>query len=643
MGSLKRASLLAGAIGLVLPLLSAPTLSAAQTGQNSPGGAPVTLGKPGQDFGPLAAQAGNRGAAVFKNVCATCHEHGIAHAPAVTILQLMTPASIYRVLTTGPMQVQASDLSDADKKAVAQFLAGKNIASDSGLAPPACKGSAAVFDNREPPVFPGWGVTLTNTRDIPATTGGIDVGNVGRLKLKWALGFAGATRVRSHPALAGGAIYIGSESGTVYALDRRAGCLRWEFHASAEVRTGIVVAPWNAGDKSARPLLYFGDIVGNVYAVDAETGAQAWRDRVDPHPSTTITGSPVLYGNRLYVPVSSLEEAIADPRYECCTFRGSIVAYDALTGKRAWQSYMMAKPAPQGVNSSGAGRFGPSGAPIWNTPAIDEKRGVLYFGTGDNYSSPTNEISDAIVALDLKTGKFKWVYQATARDAWNGACGLAVSTLCPKEDGPDFDFGAAAILATSSDGKQFVVAGQKSGWVYALAPDTGKLIWKTKVGRGGIKAGVYFGMAVQGDKVFVPISDPPDNRSYPEPAKPGLYAIDLRSGKFLWKAPNQESTCQGRGPNCSLGIAAAASVTDGLVLTGASDGWLRIYDANTGHVLWRFDTTKRVKTVGGGEAAGGSMGGGTSPIAYHGALIVESGYSFAGAMPGNVLLVFDTK
>lgn len=77
------------------------------------------------------------------------------------------------------------------------------------------------------------------------------------------------------------------------------------------------------------------------------------------------------------------------------------------------------------------------------------------------------------------------------------------------------------------------------------------------------------------------------------------------------------------------------SATDELVFTGASDGWLRIYDAATGEVLWTYDTTQRVGTLG-----GGSIGGGAGPIAWRGSVYVESGYGFAGRMPGNVLLVF---
>jgi polyvinyl alcohol dehydrogenase (cytochrome) len=592
-----------------------------------------------QQFGETAAS--KRGGEVYRQSCAACHDAGVPRAPALYILRILPPAAIHRALTTGPMRVQGSALSEADRRAVSEYLSGRELATESVLEPPKCEGSAAQFDFDEPPVYSAWGVDPYNTRYIASTSAGVDAGRVGRLKLKWALGFESATRARSQPALAGGALYVGSEDGRVFALDRETGCQRWAFHAGAEVRTGIVASPWKKGDRTSAPLLYFGDLAGSVYAVDARDGKLAWRDRADPHPSTTLTAAPALHGDRLYVPVSSLEEGVADGKYPCCTFRGSIVAYDARTGERQWQSYVVDEPKPVQATPAGIKQWGPSGVAIWNTPAIDERRGVLYFTTGDNYSSPTTGMSDSVIAMDLATGRIRWVYQALAGDAWNASCSLPDRGNCPEEDGPDYDFGAAAILATSSQGRQYVLAGQKSGFVYALEPDTGKLVWKTKVGRGGILAGVYFGMATYGDRVYVPVNDAPDGREYDEPAKPGLYALDVNTGALLWSAPYAEASCSARGALCAPGIAAAVTATDDLVFTGAGDGWIRVHDARSGRTLWEFDTLQDIVTVSGGKAKGGSMGGGAGPILHDGTLIMPSGYGFAGRMPGNVLLVFE--
>ncbi len=83
-----------------------------------------------------------------------------------------------------------------------------------------------------------------------------------------------------------------------------------------------------------------------MYAVDAQTGKLLWKVKVDDHPQAAITAASAFYAGRLYVPVSSREEAkVADPRYPCCVFRGSVLALDAATGKRIWKTYMIDEEA----------------------------------------------------------------------------------------------------------------------------------------------------------------------------------------------------------------------------------------------------------------------------------------------------------
>jgi len=590
------------------------------------------------------ANATSHGGQIYTRVCATCHERGLNRAPQRAMLLLMSPESIYRAMTKGVMRAQAVGLSDADKIAVAEFIAKREL--DPALEnaePVRCEGEAAAFDYDEPPVFAGWGLTPASTHMIPGDTAGVHKNNVGSLKLKWAFAYPGASRTRSQPALAGGALYVGSHGGTVYAFDRATGCARWTFDASAEVRTGIVVSPWEAGNRSAEPMAYFADLIGNVYALDAVTGALRWRARPDEHPNVTLTAAPALHEGMLYVPVSSLEVVpAAEADYECCRFRGSVVAYEATTGEKKWQAFTIPEnPTPRGINAAGTQNYGPSGAPVWNTPAIDVKRNQLTIGTGENYSSPASGESDAIIAFDLTSGDVNWVFQATEGDAWNVACGREKGVNCPVEDGPDFDFGAGTMLAQDSSGREYVIGGQKSGVVHALNPDTGELVWQTKVGRGGVHAGVYFGMAVQGDRVFVPISDTPDGREYTEDPRPGMYALDLRTGEYLWQAPS-ENICRDEQKFCQPGYAGAITVTSDLVIAGSIDGHLRAFDTETGEVVWDFDTAIEFDDVGGGKARGGSFGGGAAPLAYKGQLIVNSGYGFALKMPGNALLVFET-
>ena len=221
------------------------------------------------------------------------------------------------------MQAQAGALSEDERIAVAEYLAKTRLdAYESPSLPPACSAEEAEFDYAKPPTKPGWGFGLDNNRYVDADTAGLDAATLKTLELKWALAFPNALRARSQPGLGGGGLYVGSQDGTVYALNARTGCLRWTFRASAEVRTAIAVSPWHAGDEKAEPTLYFGDLLARAYAVDAVTGELKWSVKVDDHPNATITGSPVLAGDRVLVPISSLEvTSAADPQYPCCTFR----------------------------------------------------------------------------------------------------------------------------------------------------------------------------------------------------------------------------------------------------------------------------------------------------------------------------------
>ncbi len=580
------------------------------------------------------------GKALYAAYCASCHDGAVAKAPHRDMLALMTPTAVRKALTTGLMSAQAASLSDAQRAALAEYVTGRSLAEAEPRPLPKCTGGQSSFDFSQPPRAAGWGQDLANTRRISPTDAGIARADLPRLALRWAAAFPGANRMRSQPTFAGGALYVGSHGGAVYALDAETGCVRWQFDASGEVRTGIVVSPWSAGDTRAQPRIFFGDVLGHVYAVDAVTGALAWRQRTDDHPNATITGTPALHGDRLYVPVSSLEVALAvDPKYECCKARGAVVAYDASSGALVWRTPTIAEPpVVQSQNRSGTDMYGPSGATIWNTPTIDAARGQLYVGTGENMSSPATLTSDAVLALELATGALRWSHQATANDVWNTACDTATDDSCPPEKGPDFDFGAGTLLFTSGAGRELVVAGQKSGDVYALDPDTGTLVWKTKVGRGGIQGGVHFGMAAGARAIYVPITDMSDGRVYESPARPGLHALDALTGALRWSAAAPDA-CAGRA-HCHPGISQAVTLIGDLVAAGGMDGVLRIHAAESGDVLWSYDATRAHTTLSGEPASGGSFGGAAAPVAQDGLLAVSSGYGIYNHMPGNLLLVF---
>ncbi|MCB2077548.1 MAG: PQQ-binding-like beta-propeller repeat protein, partial [Novosphingobium sp.] len=374
--------------------------------------------------------------------------------------------------------------------------------------------------------------------------------------------------------------------------------------------------------------------------LDARSGALVWKMKADDHPAALMTASPSLHGDTLYVPVSSVEEAsAASPGYQCCNFRGSVLALDAQTGGVEWKTYLVGEAkAP----AEGESVWGPSGVAVWNSPSIDVKRGQLTIATGDNYSTPATELSDSIIALDLKTGAIKWHYQALEGDAWNVACYTQTGSNCDMDAGPDFDFGAGTVLAKGSDGRELVLAGQKSGIVYGIDPDSGKLVWENKVGRGSEGGGIVFGLAAADGKVFAPVSDRVIGEVDGFPPKPGVFGIDIATGKTLWYAESPADTC-GDDKACVRGYGGSLSATPGLVFAGADDAHLRILDADTGKVLHDIDTGQEFETVNGVPAKGGAISGGVTAVAHKGQLIVASGYGFASKMPGNVLLVFEAK
>ncbi len=581
------------------------------------------------------------GKQVYVAHCAMCHDGAVAKAPHRDMIGMMTPSAVVATLTNGIMSAQGSALSPTDREQVAEYLTGTSLSAGGPPALPSCAADASPFNYDRPTRAAGWGQDAANSHQIAASTAGITRADVPNLRLKWAAAFPGANRSRSQPTFAGGAIYVGSHSGAVYAFDANTGCVRWSFAASGEVRTGIVVESWKTGNRKAKPRAYFGDILGNVYAIDAVTGTLIWRHRPDDHPNATISGSPALYAGKLYVPVSSLEVALAvDPKYECCKARGWVAAYNAATGALLWKTPSIAQtPIVQSQNRSGTDMYGPSGATIWNTPTIDPARKQLYIGTGENMSSPATLTSDAIMAMDLNNGRVKWSYQATANDVWNTACDTVNDDSCPPEKGPDFDFGAGTLLFTATDGTQLVVGGQKSGDVHALDPDTGALVWKTKVGRGGIQGGVHFGIAANSEAVFVPITDMSDGRTYTSPDRPGVHAVNGLTGKPIWYSPSP-TVCAGRS-FCHPGNSQSISVIGDVVVAGAMDGVARIHAIESGEVLWQYDTTTDHITLNGMLARGGSMGGGAAPVAEDGLLVLSSGYGIYNHMPGNLMLVFE--
>jgi len=484
------------------------------------------------------------------------------------------------------------------------------------------------------PAWAGWGANAANWRYQVARQAGIAAADVPRLKLKWAFGIPNVRTVRSQPAIYAGRVYVGGMDGTVYSLDVSSGCTFWAT-TGKPVRSGLVIG--KAGSAEA---VFYGDASGGVDALDAVSGKFLWRTQADDHPAATITGTPSYLDGRLYVPVSSGEEqARRRPDYDCCTFRGSVVVLDAATGKVLWQTYMAAeKPAPHGTTKEGRTIFAPSGMAIWSSPTIDVSKKRIYVGTGDNYSDPGTETSDAVVALDLKTGKLLWSAQFDKDDIYKIECGTPPAANCAPPTVPEFDLGASPILVALPHEKRVLFLGQKSGMVYAVDPDArGKLLWHQRAGAGGLLGGVQWGMATDGSSAYVAVSDLAFQGRVPDPTKGGgISAYRVADGRLLWKTP--PPGCGDRRP-CSPAQSQAVTAIPGAVFSGSIDGHLRAYATDDGKIIWDFDTARSLDAVNGVPAKGGSLDVG-GPVVAGGMMFVVSGYPGFGAMPGNVLLAF---
>ena len=576
------------------------------------------------------------GEAVYIKYCAGCHDQTNLRVPHRDVLKQMTAARILRTLDFGLMMRVAYPMSRSEREAVARYLG--RPGPEPGLPASSFCSDRGFLTRKTVGNWNGWSPTGENTRFQTGEQAGFTISQVPQLKLKWAFGFSGDVTAFAAPTILDGVLFVGSAAGVVHAMDAKSGCLLWVFQANGPVRSAILAAKSGAGWS-----LLFGDQIGWFYSLDSQTGRLLWKRKVDSHEATRLTGSPVEQNGIVFVPAASWEETRSGgPDYVCCTFRGSVTALRVKDGSVVWKSYLVDPPKRTVGLAGGLQMYGPSGAGIWSAPTVDRKRGLLYVGTGNNYSPPATKTSDAIVALQIATGRIRWVQQTTSGDAAHQECDEEKAN-CP----PDYDYGASPVLV-HIPGRDVVIAGQKSGIVYALDPDqNGKILWQTRVGKGTALGGVEWGMASDERRVYAAVDDSlrkpgggggPIGGSEFDPVQGGgLTALRLEDGAKEWLAPSQP--CAPPKPGCSPAQPGAVTAIPGVVFSGAMDGHLRAFASEDGKVLWDFDTVRGYDTVDGIKANGGSLDG-AGPVIANGMLYVNSGYPRFGGMWGNVLLAF---
>ncbi|HYM34088.1 MAG TPA: PQQ-binding-like beta-propeller repeat protein, partial [Steroidobacteraceae bacterium] len=591
---------------------------------------------------PLPPGGGPDGSAVFKKRCASCHEPNVEKAPSKMELAQRWPDQIVSALTSGLMKFQGKDagMTEDEIDAVATYITGRrpplNIPAQMNA--PACEAQKPFSLSGSN--WNGWSPDAQNLRY--QSKPGLQAKDLPRLLVKWSFTFIGGRY--GQPVIVGGRVFISSSAGKVYSLDLQTGCAYWRFDSPSGVRTTIVVDknPISPSGYAA----YFGNFDKVFFAVDALTGAKLWETTVETHPRQVLTGSPVLYKDKIIVPVSTWEETSATAaNYECCTARGSVVMLDSKTGKIIWKTYMLPTPQPLKMNSAGVQMYGPAGAAIWSTPTIDVKRKLIYVTTGDSFVDVPEDASEAVIALDLNTGAFRWKRQLTVGDVYLSGCPKEKTPKspanCPDKNGVDSDFGAPAFLIKGAKGKEVLVAGQKSSQVYGLNPDNGKVLWETRLGKGSAMGGVEWGMATDGKLLFAANADIGGG-------KPGIHAINPSNGKVVWYTAAPKVRCAWReegatgGTVCVNANSQAPSMIPGALIAGTIDGHLRAYDPKTGDITWDLDTAAaKYNTVNGySDQPGGALDAGGAVVA-DGMLVVLSGYNgMLGGIPNNVILAF---
>lgn len=597
-------------------------------------------------------EAAHGGAQLYQQRCAMCHDHGEAlRAPTLSTLKGMRYQQIYYALTIGKMQAQGRMLSGAQRSDLIDFLIGRARVSDAWTAQLRCAPGRRKIDLSMPATVADFGFDPHNHRALTAQQAGIRTEDFHNLQLAWALAFPRATTMRAQSAIVGTTLFLPvADAAQLYAIDIAAQpCLKWIYKSDVPLRTGV---GYGELPGSHRKVLVFADVGTRIHMVDAATGTVLWKHAVHLTSLSNTTGTPVILGARVYVPLSASEINVgADPAHLCCTTHGAVIALNARTGAEIWTAHTMEDARPIRDRGDGQQMWGPSGAPIWSSPAIDEQRGVLYVGTGEATSAPAAPTTDSVLAIDLATGAIRWRFQATSDDIFLTGCMIRHDGLnCPHEGRLlDHDFGASIVLARAPNGHDVVLAGQKSGTLYALDPDAqGKLLWQHSFGAGSVIGGIHWGLAYDGARVFVPMNTFPGADGKDPGERAGLHAVAADTGTVLWSyypQPDCSGARRSRVRTCAtvIGMTGAPTVIAGAVVEGSADGFLRAFDATTGTLLFQFDTTAPVTTANGVPGIGGAIDN-ASIVAANGYLFVNSGYGIIGGQtPGNLFLAFHAR
>jgi polyvinyl alcohol dehydrogenase (cytochrome) len=640
-------------------MLAATALAAILSGCAAPGpAAPAGSAAAVDAEPPHAIVAGpHPGETVYKERCAACHDNSEAtRSPNRDTLGRMPAGQIVNAMVAGKMMAQAVGLSPSQIDDVAAYLsaAASDKDADKWMEAMACPTGRRAPKLDAKPTVGGFGFDKENTRRLTYSQAGLKASDFGDMELAWAIAFPAAVSMRSQAAVVGDSLFIpvGESNNRLFAFDISKGqqpCLQWVYDGGRTLRSSAGFGTLPDGRKG----VMVGDMGGYVHMIDARTGKRIWETRIGLFEGSIITGTPVLWEGKVYAPSSQFEIMMAgQDSHVCCKIHGGVVAVDAITGAKVWEGHTMPNAEPIRDRGDGQMLWGPAGAPIWNSPSIDPKRNRLYVGTGEANSIDAHPNTDALMAFNLTSGKIEWSFQATENDVFNVGCGpngggknCTANTVFR-----DVDFGASTILTKDPSGREMLLAGQKSGTVWAMNPDNGTVLWRTDIGTGGPNGGIHWGIAADDTHVYAPISYP--GRSIPgqevsKDLKPGLYAVNLKDGTIDWKFEATPDCTDARKkfvPRCNtlFGLSGAPTVIGDHVVTGGLDGRVYVLERKTGKLVQTLETARDFDTVNGVKGNGASVDN-ASIIAANGLLFVNSGYGLFSQGAGNVMLAFKAK
>jgi polyvinyl alcohol dehydrogenase (cytochrome) len=379
----------------------------------------------------------------------------------------------------------------------------------------------------------------------------LDARNVASLEQAWTVATEG--NVTHTPLVDGDRIFFADWTGTVYAVDAASGETSWKQQVE-QARTDW---PWHgfAGTGAVNAeALFEASAEGHLFALRKDTGEVLWKTRFADDEHAGNAGRLTVFEGTVFVPVSSVEEALSTQSGFEPDFRGHVVAVDAASGEIRW-NLQLAQPPHDGVG-------------VWSGFAVDPRERTLWFTTSNGYTGEASELSDAFVAADLDLGRIRRYRQVYQHDVWTMA----------QPFGPDYAFGAAPqIFMARVDGepRKLVAAGNKSGTFFVLDARTGEPVWTTTIGHGNLGGGILADASIGGDRIFLWGNEAFAHQE-PEKHPMDVAAVDAATGKWLWVRPEAQPA----------GLTSAGFLAGDVYLVPSLDGKVRGYSATDGKTLW---------------------------------------------------------